>query len=473
MEDIKLIASPLTLPNGVEVPNRLVKVAMAEGIGLGGGPPTPEHDILYMRWVAGGWGIVITGNVQINPKHLASPYDLTIDPTSASHKSRYMHLALMAHFTPDRPLMIMQLSHPGLQSSSTLNCSRAPWEPAIAPCSERPTMGGGVLGKVWQYVGWPVKSRKVSDVGEWLAIVERFVEASVMAGDAGWDGVQVHAAHGYLLSSFMSPLTNFDPLPLPGVPEDVPLNLHLLYLILKGLKEQTAEFFIKAVKINCSDFVQGGLDEEQASDIIRAIVSWNLVDIIEISGGTYTNPAFTFSSSISSTTSKRQSLFAHFTSKLLPTLPPPPKGPAILLTGGLHDRWVIADSLRERACDLAGIGRPACLIPDLPDRVLLNPDVPGKFTHVGGYTIPKGDLAKIMLGGSKKEGKGIPLVGAGVSTLWHTWQLRRMGRGIEPDKKLTWFKGLVQEEIWEGLVVRGWRRVRGTRSEVYQKVQLG
>ncbi|KAK8865759.1 hypothetical protein IAR55_000906 [Kwoniella newhampshirensis] len=453
-QDIELIASPITLPNGVVVQNRLVKAAMAEGIGLGGGPPRSGHINLYRRWAQGGWGIIISGNVQIDPRHLASPHDLTLTPIP-QNLDAYTSLAetvLSASSTP--PLLLMQISHPGLQSSSTVNFSRLPWEPAIAPCSARPDMNGGIYGWIWGHAIWPKKSRRVEDPNEWLDLVTKFVGAAVLAEKAGWDGIQIHSAHGYLLAEYLSPLTNPDPVRLPGVPEDVPLRLHLLYLILQGVNENTNHKFVKAVKINCSDFAHGGLDEVQATEIVKTLISWCLLDIIEISGGTYTHPAFA-SPEILTSASKRQSLFSHFTTSLLPFLPSAPDGPAMILTGGLHDRELIAASLRERACDLAGIGRPSCVTPDLPNKVILNRKIRDEDASFGRYSIPGGDLMKSLLGGGGGIGeRGIPLVGAGVSTMWHEWQLCRIGRGEDPDKNMHWVKGLLVEEIW-------WEVLRG------------
>lgn len=168
----------------------------------------------------------------------------------------------------------------------------------------------------------------------------------------------------------------------------------------------------------------------------------------------------------------RQSLFAHFTTSLLPHLPPPPAGPAILLTGGLHDRSLIAASLRDRACDLVGIGRPACVKPRLPLEVILNPGVSDQDTYLGGYNIRGAELIKGIFGGTSKPAKryskgatgdknemasasGIPLVGAGVSTFWHEMQLNRLGRGLEPDVKIHWVWGLFVEFIWFGILGGG------------------
>ncbi|KGB77577.2 NADH:flavin oxidoreductase/NADH oxidase [Cryptococcus deuterogattii R265] len=454
-DPISLVTDPLTLPNGIRLPNRLVKAAMAEGIGLGGGPPQPNHLRLYEQWAQGGWGMIISGNVQIDPKHLASPHDLTITPSTIDRIAYRRLASAVASSNPEPPLLIMQISHPGLQSSSTINFSRLPHEPAIGPCSARPDMNGGIMGWLWGHAVWPRKSREIRDPEDWLSIVDKFVAGAVLAEEAGWDGVQVHAAHGYLLAEYLSPLTNPNPMQLPDVPDSIPVRLHLLYLILEGISRKTSKSFIKAVKVNCSDFVQGGLDEDQASELIKTIVSWQLLDIIEISGGTYAQPAFAYPETLSSP-SKRQSLFSHFTTSLLPLLPPPPQGPAILLTGGLHNRELIASSLAERACDIVGIGRPACIIPDLPRRIILNRAVADDEAFFGTCTIPHATTVKFLLGGPPTaKGKGIPLVGAGVSTLWHTWQMCRIGRGVEPDEKMSWFRGLMVEEIWEGMIVRG------------------
>ncbi|WRT63956.1 uncharacterized protein IL334_000883 [Kwoniella shivajii] len=467
VDAIAVINSSLTLPNGVGVQNRLVKAAMAEGIGLGGGPPRKEHINLYKRWGEGGWGIVISGNVQIDCRHLASPHDLTLSPHPDT-LSAYIKLASAVHnASSSPPLLLMQISHPGLQSSSTINLSRFPWEAAVGPCSARPSVSEGLMGWIWEHAVWPTKSRQIENVKEWVEIGNKFVEGAVFAEKAGWDGVQIHSAHGYLLAEYLSPLTNPKPKPLPDVPRDVPIRLHLLYLILKGIQDNTEKRFIKAVKINCSDFVEGGLDESQAADIVKSLVSWKLLDIIEVSGGTYSQPAFASPETLKSPSSSRQSLFAHFTTSLIPFLSLPPNGPAIILTGGLHDRSLIASSLLDRACDLVGMGRPACLDPHLPTNIILNRDVDEMEAVVGGYGIPGSELMKTMLGAPTQSSSkgGVRLVGAGISTTWHEWQLCRIGRGVKPDKSMHWLKALVVEEVWFEVLKGGpmswWRYWKG------------
>lgn len=183
--------------------------------------------------------------------------------------------------------------------------------------------------------------------------------------------------------------------------------------------------------------------------------------------------------------SARQSLFAHFTVALLPTLPPPPCGPAIMLTGGLHDRALIASSIRNRACHLVGIGRPAAIVPDLPRRVLLNREVDASKALIA-YEIPHEAVVKRLLnaqifplkltGGRQASseardprctcseaeliartnaGSGVKLIGAGIGTTWHEWQMARMGRGEKPDPNLDWFKAVVTETVWQNICAGG------------------
>ena len=118
-----------------------------------------------------------------------------------------------------------------------------------------------------------------------------------------------------------------------------------------------------------------------------------------------------------------------------------------MLTGGLHDRPLIAASLKDRACDLVGIGRPACVRPALARELILNEDVSDDAAKVGGYEIPGIFLFRAVFG------RGIPLVGAGAATVWHQVHLNRLGRGLRPDMSVNWLFGLLVEIIWWGTVL--------------------
>lgn len=235
-----------------------------------------------------------------------TPFDLRFndDPHTVPRFHELHEAIIPPHFAgPDAPLTLVQLNHAGMQSSPTFSMCRAPWVPSIAPVSARPDLGSGPIAWAMARTLWPVPSRAVTDLAEWLDIAGRFVDAAASMEEAGWGGVQLHAAHGYLLAQYLSPLvsyvssfvnlpqTNPHPHALPGVPDHIPVRLHLMWIILTGIHAVTAPRFVKALKINCSDFIAGGLDENTSAEIIREIVSWRLVDLLEISGGTYTNPS--------------------------------------------------------------------------------------------------------------------------------------------------------------------------------------
>ena len=158
------------------------------------------------------------GNVQVDARHLSTPHDRTILSSSFSSYSdaaavaaySRLHTSILTSVPPSspEPLTLIQISHAGLQSSSTINFSRAPWVRAVAPCSARPDTGDSVWGWLLGRFVWPVKSRTIRDLDEWLEIVDGFVRAASVAEEAGWGGVQIHSAHGYLLAEYLSPLVS-------------------------------------------------------------------------------------------------------------------------------------------------------------------------------------------------------------------------------------------------------------------------
>jgi 2,4-dienoyl-CoA reductase-like NADH-dependent reductase (Old Yellow Enzyme family) len=153
------------------------------------------------------------GNAQVDERHLATPHDRTIPRTPASLKAWTDLLTSIRSNAPPntpQPMCLIQISHAGLQSSSTINFSRAPWSPALGPCSARPDTGSSLLGWVCGRVIWPTRSRELTDPRDWLEIVDMFVGSAKLAEKAGWDGVQVHSAHGYLLAEFLSPLVSIE-----------------------------------------------------------------------------------------------------------------------------------------------------------------------------------------------------------------------------------------------------------------------
>lgn len=137
----------------------------------------------------------------------ATPHDLRLDDSPhAAPLFCELHDALLQVAPNPKPLTLVQLSHAGMQSSPTWSLARPPWVPALGPSSGRPSIGKGLTAWALERVFWPTRSRAVADLAEWLDIAGKFIEAAQTMEEAGWGGVQIHSAHGYLLAEYLSPL---------------------------------------------------------------------------------------------------------------------------------------------------------------------------------------------------------------------------------------------------------------------------
>lgn len=171
--------------------------------GAGGGPPNEKHFRLYEDWAKGGWGIIITGNVQVSPGHLSLGADSVIprsdSPLDLEPWTRYAAAIHASSSTAKRPLAIMQLSHSGRQSPRFVG-GRWPWVRALAPSERR--LGSdrrvGFLGDLVFKIGFDLpKPMTHVDIG---VAVRQFVHGATVAWKAGFDGVELHASHGCGLS---------------------------------------------------------------------------------------------------------------------------------------------------------------------------------------------------------------------------------------------------------------------------------
>ena len=207
-EGAKALSQPFTLPCGRTMPNRLVKAPMEEMMGsFGGGLPNEKLLKIYKHWSNGGWGIIITGNIAIDSSHLGTPFDITLpstnllkdDKTIQSFKSYAQ--TIKGGDAKSSPLAIVQLVHAGRQSMR--GSKRFPWQPTLAPSSIPMSTSKGIVGKLIDYAIW--NTPKEMSKEEIKQLIERFVEGSVLCHQAGFDGVELHASHGYQIAAFLSP----------------------------------------------------------------------------------------------------------------------------------------------------------------------------------------------------------------------------------------------------------------------------
>ncbi|KIM46043.1 hypothetical protein M413DRAFT_441104 [Hebeloma cylindrosporum] len=354
-----------------------------------GGPPNEYHLRLYSEWAKYDWGIVVTGNVQTTGDHLTLGRD-TVLPTSEATDERLLPFQKLAqsihglyHHPPPGPrcrkpnktLAIMQLNHPGRQSSNFIG-GRLPFHPPSAPSSIPLGYGtnSSLTSKLVNFILFQ-KPRTMSH-GDIQQVVKGFIDGGVTAYRAGFDGVQLHVAHGYLLAQFLSPKANArkDAYCLDRA-------LELLHTIVQGIRVSTSTDFVISVKLNAADYSPTDIAEDslltegerRSLEHILALATWRLIDIVEISGGDYDQPDFMMSPKPSASNSPRQAFFARFSHRALLALENLRQEPAcpgylplILLTGGLRTPGLLQKALALKHADLLGIGRGSVLCPDLP-----------------------------------------------------------------------------------------------------------
>ncbi|KLO14392.1 FMN-linked oxidoreductase [Schizopora paradoxa] len=415
--------SSLKLPCGKVVQNRFVKAATYEHLAsYFGGPPNEEHLQLYRRWSRGHWGMVITGNVQVSPRHLTLGADMVVpEVLSAESMAPWKVLARamkgeMDGLDEPRPFAIMQLSHAGRQSTNFIG-GRMPFVPPLAPSSIRlgSTSKDGYIARVlYRILFQTPRAMSKTDIED---VVACFVRGARLASESGFNGVQLHAAHGYLISQFILRKTNVRQ-------DDFRSPLAFLETIVRRIREVVPSDFALGIKLNAGDYIGGELGEDAKNHLLE-IASWGLVDWIEISGGDYENPDFMAKSD----NSTRQAFFAKF-SKMAMELYSSNEAsssprPLVMLTGGLRTRAQFTSAIRNGDAHLLGLARHAISQPDLP--LLLE-----KHSNIDDDE-DLGDKIELGEGSTSPEPRSPTwwprLVGAGIGMAWYTIGMRRIAVG--------------------------------------------
>ncbi|KAG1876985.1 hypothetical protein C8R48DRAFT_689345 [Suillus tomentosus] len=428
------VFNPVDLPCGRTIENRLVKTAMYEHMAnFSGGPPNEFHYGLYSEWAKHGWGMILTGNVQVSPQHLTLGRDIVVPPTlDAEDVKPFKKLAEVIHGAVDgtRSLAIMQLSHAGRQSANFIG-GRLPFVPPLAPSSVRvgtrrdENRGGGTISNLIFHALFQVPMEMTAlDI---LHVQSSFVRGALLAYKSGFDGIQLHAAHGYLLAQFMSPKSNIRNDKYSVAPENA---TRMLSEIIEAIRKVVPTTFIIGIKINSADYVTSGNTEEVSQegerrvlDHIRTIASWGVIDFIEISGGDYEKPDFMACSG--SQKLDRQAFFAQFSRTVMKDLHQSPvpfsSVPLILLTGGLRSHSHLHAALMSRHADLLGIGRCAVLCPDLPK--ILRSQLQNNKSSSTWADKPFTREPEAVFRASKWV-PSVKLIGSGVGTAWYTTRMR-------------------------------------------------
>jgi 2,4-dienoyl-CoA reductase-like NADH-dependent reductase (Old Yellow Enzyme family) len=264
----------------------------------------------------------------------------------------------------------------------------------------------GVTG----FAGLFARPRPLDD-GEIAALVARYATAAAAARTAGFAGVQIHGAHGYLISQFLSPLTNLRDDDWGGDPER---RARFLVEIVRAMRAATGASFPVGVKLNSADFQRGGFTIDEAMDVARTLEAEG-VDLLEVSGGNYESPAMT---GTRQSTREREAYFLDYARRIRSVTAMP-----LMLTGGLRTAAAMADAIESGAVDVVGMARPLAYQPSLAAQILAG-------TTAGATPI---DLST-----------GIRKLDDMVQMFWFGAQLRRMASGQEPDPALGKWRVLAQ-----------------------------
>ncbi|MDE2411792.1 MAG: NADH:flavin oxidoreductase/NADH oxidase family protein [Sphingomonadales bacterium] len=328
--------SQLVLPNGQVIPNRIAKAAMEENMADGDHAPSADLLNLYRAWAQGGTGLIITGNVMVDGRAMTGPAGVVLEnDLFLDHFREWADVA-----RSDGGKVWMQINHPGRQMPAGMG------QETLAPSAIALDLGA-------QSKQFPMP-RAMSEA-EIAEVAQRFVTTAVLAERAGFDGVEIHAAHGYLLSQFLSPLSNQRTDQWGGSLEN---RARLLVDIARGIRAAVAPGFAVAVKLNSADFQRGGFSPEDARAVVAKLAPLG-VDLVELSGGSYEAPAM-MGSSRDERTLAREAYFLDFARDIAEVAPMP-----LMVTGGIRRR-AVAQQVIDSGVAMAGIATALAIDPALP-----------------------------------------------------------------------------------------------------------
>ena len=384
------LRDPLTLPCGQVLPNRIMKAALSEGLGTRKHAPDSRLERLYSTWGHGGYGLILTGNVMVDRTQLGEPGNVVIeDERDLDALSRW------AKTTKDAGVPIwVQLNHPGRQSNP-LALGHIP----VAPSAVAVNIPGAPTPR-------ELTPAEIED------IIERFAAAAAVCETAGFDGVQVHGAHGYLIAQFLSPLTNLRNDEWGGDPQR---RMRFALEVVRRIRSRVSPGFAVGIKLNSADFQRGGFSEDESRAVVAALTHEG-IDLIEVSGGSYEQPAMMGQAADS--TRAREAYFLEYARTVRSLAGDVP----LAVTGGFRTRAAMEQAVSSGECDVVGLGRPTATTPDAADAILSG-RIEKLTVHQSQYGMRK-VLGKLV---NLKTMDGL------LDLSWHVDQLHRLGDGLAPD----------------------------------------
>jgi len=393
--------TPFTLKNGVTIKNRLFKSAMSEQLGKRNHNPTEGLATLYRTWAKGGIGLAMTGNIMIDRNALGEPKNVVLDELSDLSdfkKWAAAGTANGAHLWP-------QLNHPGKQIPSFI--SKEPVAPSAIALENGLEKGFN-------------KPRALTE-SEIFDIIKKFATAARLSKASGFTGVQIHGAHGYLVSQFLSSRHNQRQDQWGGSLQN---RMRFVLEVYNAIRKEVGDAFPIGIKLNSADFMKGGFTEEESMEVVK-ILSRAGIDLIEISGGTYESPTMV-GYKVKESTLKREAYFLAYAEKIRTITDTP-----LVVTGGFRSAKAMTQALQSGATDFTGLARPMAVDPELPNKLMKDAQ----------YSINLRNLTTGI--------KAVDKI-AMLDITWYEFQLARMAKNKSPKPNLSEWYAFIKTMIGAG-----------------------
>jgi 2,4-dienoyl-CoA reductase-like NADH-dependent reductase (Old Yellow Enzyme family) len=409
--------SPLALPCGDVIPNRIAKAAMEENMADADHLPGAALRTLYEKWSRGGVGLIISGNVMIDPKAMTGPRGVVLDFTQPL--APFVDWAKAAHAGGGRAWL--QINHPGRQTPASLR------QEAVAPSAIKVRIPG-------HEDLFPTPRALRED--EIFSLIDRFATTAQLVEEAGFSGVQIHSAHGYLISQFLSPLANAR---TDGWGGTLERRSRFLFEVVRAVRARVHRSFAVGVKLNAGDFQKGGFDIAEAAFVVSQLEGMG-VDLVELSGGTYESPAMQGRA----TSGPGLSAGGYFV-ELARTIAARATVP-IMVTGGITTRAVAEDAVT------AAPGRAAVAMVGVASALAFDPDLPRKWRD--------GEAAATPVSRAPWKSPMGDVVNMEMARV----QLRRLGRGSRSGACTSPMWALAAYLVRTPIAARKYRRWIGRQS---------
>ena len=451
-------------------------------------PPVETFKNLYKVWGESQYGLLLTGQVQVDRRYFSIAGDTCCHEKSLEPEvmEKWKQWAKIAQ--KDGTPCIVQLAHPGRMSPAGAGIRPAGMR-ALCPSEVPVELGDTWLDKLAldKVLGMP-KAMSNDDIDE---VVSMFVRGAIVSRDAGFSGCQIHGAHGkfplceentspehrliksigFLVSQFLSPRTNKRTDEYGGNPEK---RLKFLQRLVTEIRAECPPPFALGVKLNSADYMDKGegLEPEEGLEQVRWLRSCGMVDFVEISGGnaeqktsglhnSFDKKTINKGQRMRESTRIREAFFTDFADKVKAMESPVP----VQLSGGFRSRTGMADAIYSGTCDMIGLGRASVLEPELPRKILLNTDYDDDGSVAMSHIV-RGQWFSNMI--------PVKVIGSGLPIQFFYYNMRRLGAGLKSDPDIS-IPGVVLIGLWETLrdgltgtiqkVIAGWSGSRPVKVE--------